>query len=169
MKKQEIIEMIETHLAELNQTATQKCREMHTQLAAKVEEATQFVNQLAEAQAQLNHQLEASKAQLTELETPLDIAALAEELVNDDADLAEVKNLLAEHVNGKINQRKAESVASEQALSDTLLEQQTTFGGTSPWAEYKARFNARFGDKIQWAKDKLAEQLEQCAVRLKAS
>lgn len=169
MKKQDILQILENHLAELSDTVEQKSGEMKTSLNTKIAEVEQFLMHLNAVKERLESQLHTSRNWLAEMDTSTDFNTELTSMVADDADISLLKNELAERVNQHLNQLKADTVAIEQSLSDHLLEtQQQLSGKASAWYNFKQQFNARFGDKIAWAKVKLAEQLEFCADKLKA-
>ena len=169
MKKQDILKILENHLAELSDTVEQKSDEMKTSLNTKIAEVEQFLIQLNEVKVRLENQLHTSQNWLTEMDKSIDIQAALTSMVSDDADLLLLKNKLAEQVNQHLNQLKADIVAIEQSLSDHLLDtQQQLSRKTSVWYHVTQQINTRFGDKITWAKVKLADQLTFCADKLKA-
>ena len=74
-------------------------------------------------------------------------------------------------MNQQMNDLKAKLLSSQQDLIETLKESQAKLAGTPApafWLKLNTQFQARFGDKIQKVKIKLAEQLESCAGKLKA-
>lgn len=169
MTKQEIIDSLRSHLAELTEATFSKSREMKQSLEQKIQQSEHFSRQLVEAQAALAEQISQSKAQLLTLDKPLELEQELTEIAHDDADIAQLQHHFAEKVNQHINQLKADTVTAEQSLNDLLEEtKRTLYGKTNRWAHYKQQFDARFGHHIQWAKHKLAAQLVVCADKLKA-
>ncbi|AUI66608.1 hypothetical protein C5N92_06525 [Glaesserella australis] len=177
MTTQDIQQMIEQRIAELNTTAEQKKQELKGLLAQDIEKSESFLTLLKNEQERLQNQLAQINDTMTMLEQPLVFHDILEEfeqsLTQDNVDLNElnqtIQHRLQESMNQQMNERKAQLLSTQQALVETLSTSQNTLSRTPKlWQQLNAQLQARFGDKIQKAKMKLAEQLESCAGKLKA-
>lgn len=177
MTNQDIQQMIESRIAELNATAEQKKQELKLQLSPEIEKSETFLTSLKNEQERLTNELSLARENITALEQPLQfddiIHELEQVLTQENLDLEElnktVQHSLQESMSKQMNELKAKLLSSQQDLSETLKESQATLAGTPAfWLKLNTQFQARFGEKIQKAKIKLAEQLEHCAGKLKA-
>lgn len=177
MTNQDIQQMIESRIAELNATAEQKKQELKLQLSQEMEKSETFLTSLKNEQERLTNQLSLARENIATLEQPLEfddiIHELEQALTQEDIDLEELskttQHSLQESMNQQINDLKAKLLSSQQDLAETLKESQATLTGTPAfWLKLNTQFQTRFGDKIQKVKIKLAEQLENCAGKLKA-
>ncbi len=177
MTNQDIQQMIESRIAELNATAEQKKQELKLQLSQEIEKSETFLTSLKNEQERLTNQLSLARKNIAALEQPLQfndiIHELEQVLTQENVDLEElnktVQHSLQESMNQQMNDLKAKLLSSQQDLIETLKESQATLTGTPAfWLKLNTQFQARFGEKIQKAKIKLAEQLENCAGKLKA-
>ena len=177
MTNQDIQQMIESRIAELNATAKQKKQELKLQLSQEIEKSETFLTSLKNEQERLTNQLSLARENIAALEQPLQfndiIHDLEQSLTQENVDLEElnktVQHSLQESMNQQLNELKAKLLSSQQDLAETLKESQATLAGTPAfWLKLNTQFQAHFGDKIQKAKIKLAEQLEHCAGKLKA-
>lgn len=181
MEKQDVKENIAQRMDELRQTGTLKNQLLKAELAQKLVEVQAFAEQLQRTKMTLDALLNQHQSLLAELDEPLDLSQEAEEferqIAQDDLDLnkfnEEYPHILQEAVNAKMNEIKVKVLTAQQSVEEKLAEAKAALSGKpSKMAQYKAKllcgFNAKFGDKLQKAKHILANQLEQCAVKLKA-
>ncbi len=180
MEKQQIMQNIEARVEELTQTAQLKTQQLKAEFTQKIAEAQLFSAQLNNAKATIDNRLNNHQILLDSLDQLIDLrheVADFEQMIEQDGEDIEKRSEAFQHrlqetVNVQLNALKTKVLTAQQETQDALLEAKTMLTGKScKTAKYRQKwvdaFNAKFGDKLQKAKLILANQLENCAVKLK--